>query len=398
MRRIFLALIILLSSATLAVADTIYLRDGRVVRGTVIGFIGGRFAVRVNTAAGTSMTTTSAARTTTAEQGEIQFFRPRDVDRVELEGRSLEEARFETRTVEVGLGPNWIDTGVDLRRNERVSVTASGTILAGRSRITPAGLRTTDPNAPLPRAAEGVLVGAITDDPNAPIFEIGLSREFVADRDGRLYLTVNRSSYTDARGSFTAQVRTERDFTPRRNNTAGNRDATRDASEDDSVFGDTPRAEPAPTRPRNPASGSSSDPFGTPRDRDLERRTPREVTVSVPGNSQGMDTGVDLRSGDQVTINATGTIVAGQRVGSVGPSGKQSGAGAFLGNPRYPFPQAGVGALLGVIRDTAGRQSQPFLVGAQLVFTAQADGRLYLLVNDDNYDDNSGQFSVRIRY
>ena len=55
------------------------------------------------------------------------------------------------------------------------------------------------------------------------------------------------------------------------------------------------------------------------------------------------------------------------------------------------------GALLGVVRDTAGRQSQPFLVGTQLSFTAQADGRLFLLVNDDNYNDNSGEFIVRIR-
>ena len=41
---------------------------------------------------------------------------------------------------------------------------------------------------------------------------------------------------------------------------------------------------------------------------------------------------------------------------------------------------------------------QAFLIGSQLRFTAPADGRLFLAINDDNYSDNSGSFSVRIRY
>lgn len=382
-------------TAGVAAADTVYLRDGRVVRGTVLGFIGGRFAVRVGTSAAPSGTTARPSD----EDGEVQFFRTRDIDRVEIDGRSLDEARFDTRTVEVSLGPNWIDSGVDLRRGERVSVNASGTITAGRSRIMPGGLRSTDPNAPLPRAAEGVLIGAISDDPSAPIVEIGLSRDFQADRDGRLYLTVNRSNYNDARGSFTARVRRERDFSPtRRNNTAQNRDQNSVEGEEDGIF-DTP-SRPARTRPRGGGTGSgtgtgnTNDPFGTPRN---DNQGPREITVEVPGNSQGMDTGLDMRAGDRVTIAATGTIVAGQRAGSVSPNGRQGGAGAILGNPRYPFPAAGAGALLGVLRTTDGQQSQPFLVGAQSTFNAPADGRLYLLINDDNYNDNSGAFSVRIR-
>jgi hypothetical protein len=319
-----------------------------------------------------------------ASEGEIQFFRAREVERVEIEGRSLDEARFETRTVEVILGPNWIDSGLDLRRDERVSVTANGTIVAGRSRITPGGLRSTDPTAPLPRSAEGVLIGAIGDDPNAPVVELGLSREFVADRDGRLYLTVNRGRYDDARGSFTAQVRRERDFGPRRAGGAGRRT---DEEEDDSIF-EPSRSGPARSRPRS-RSQQSTEPDNTASD---DRQ--RELTVRVPGNSQGLDTGLDVRAGDQLTLSAEGTIVAGQRVGTVNANGRQGG---IFGNPRYPFPQAGAGALLGVVRDTAGRQSQPFLVGTQLTFTAQADGRLFLLVNDDNYNDNSGEFIVRIR-
>ena len=205
--RALLTLLTLFLLSGVALGDTLYLRDGRSFRGTLIGYINGRFAFKV---IDTTRTTTQR-ETVARDVGEIRFFRPGEVERVEIDGRSLDELRFETRTVDVPLGPNWIDSGIDLRRNERVQATASGTILAGRSRITPDGLRTSDPSSPLPRAAEGMLIGAIGTDQNAPALELGTSREFVADRDGRLFLTANRGTYTDARGSFTVQVKRERD-------------------------------------------------------------------------------------------------------------------------------------------------------------------------------------------
>ena len=370
MRKTILLLAMLLTTATFAVADTIYLKDGRTVRGTVIGFINNRFAVRVDPSQTTTPTGAPAP-----EGGEIRFFRPAEVDRVEIEGRSLDELRYDTHTVQVSLAPNWIDTGIDLRRGEHVQIKASGTIYAGRTRITPDGLRSTDPNAPLPRAAEGVLIGAVGNDPDSPIVELGLSREFDADRDGRLYLTANRSTYTDARGAFTVQVRRERDLTAQRN-----------PNEDDNVFGGGETTRPAPVRPRVMPPSDTTRP-----------RTPRDVTIEVPGTSQGLDTNIDLRAGDQVTFTATGTVVAGRRAGQVGPDGgRSSGFGAIVGS--RPVPNAGVGALIGYIRLSNGQVTQPFLVGSQQSFTAQADGRLFLAINDDNYGDNSGSFSVRIRY
>jgi hypothetical protein len=115
----------------------------------------------------------------------------------------------------------------------------------------------------------------------------------------------------------------------------------------------------------------------------------------VPGNSRGIDTGIELRSGDQVTISATGTVIAGRRAGEVSPDGgRVSGLGIVSA---YPVPNAGVGALIGYIRLASGQNTAPFIIGSQQSFAAQADGRLFLLVNDDNYSDNSGSFTVRIR-
>jgi hypothetical protein len=390
MKKIFLALVITLASISVVPADTVYLRGGTMLRGTVLGFINGRFAFQLNQNAtlpvrstdNRGQTTSQTTRTVMA--GQVIFLRPRDIERVEIEGRSLDEARYQTRTLEIALGPNWIDTGVDLRRNERIRVDASGIIYAGRTRISPAGLGTTDPSAPLPRAPEGQLIGVIGNDFDAPIIEIGAGRDFAADRDGRLYLTVNRGAYEDARGAFNVRIRKEVDLTAMTR-------TTDDRTDDADPFGfPSDTSTPGPTRTRRRGGLPSGD-----------RRTGRtlERTITVQGSeSRGVDTGIDVRAGDQITISASGSIVAGQRVGTVSADGARSGASAIFGVSRRPVPTAGVGALIGYLAPPGGGTTQPFLVGSQLVFTAQTDGRLYLLVNDDNYGDNSGSFSVRILY
>ena len=279
--------------------------------------------------------------TRTARIGEVIFLRPRDIERLEVDGRSLEEARYQTHTIDVALGPNWIDTGVDVRRGERVRIDATGTIYAGRTRITPAGLSTSDPSAPLPRAGEGQLIGVIGNDSEAPIIEIGAGREFSADRDGRLYLTINRGSYTDARGAYNVRIRREFDLT------AMGRTTTDDRSDDFDPFGLPGESTgPAPTRIRRRGDFPTND-----------RRTDRmlERTINVPGTeSRGVDTGIDLRAGDQVRISASGSITAGQRVGAVRPDGARAGASSIFGVSRRPVPNAGVGALIGYLMQPGG--------------------------------------------
>ena len=360
MKKFLLALLIVIATATFAAADTIYLRDGRTVRGSLLGFINGRFVVRVERFP-TATTDPNVARTR-RDEGDIQYFRPEEIDRIEIDGRSMDDTRFVTRNVQVTLDSNWIDSGVFVRRGERVQVSASGVIMVGRTRITPDGLPRTDPSAPLPNANEGELIGAIGNDPSSPIFELGSRREFTADRNGRIFLTANRGSFADARGAFEVQVRRERSMGLR----------------------DTDDLDRGGIRSRDRFPGSPG--RGTGR---IER------DLNVPGNSRGVDAGIDVRAGDQITFSATGTIVAGQRAGTVGPDGgRSSGFGSIIGT--RPVPNAGVGALIGYIRMLDGQNSQPFFIGSSLTWTAPADGRLYLLVNDDNYNDNSGAFTVRL--
>ncbi|HJZ79092.1 MAG TPA: LecA/PA-IL family lectin [Pyrinomonadaceae bacterium] len=363
MKRILFAFLIMMSVASLAFADTIYLRDGRQIRGTLLGFVNGKFVVRVDSRYSTNNSDSNVERNR-RDDYDLQYFRPEEVDRIEIEGRSLDDTRFETRNVQVALESNWIDSGVYLRRGERVQVSATGVITAGRSRINPDGLRSTDPTAPLPNAAEGKLIGAIGNDSRAPIIEIGSNYEFTADHNGRLFLTANRGSYADAHGSFDVRIRSERNPNARDDNS--DRGGVRSRDRDNSGSG--------------------------------YRANQRERTISVPANnSRGADTGIDLRAGEPLEITATGTIVAGSRVGEVGPDGsRSSGFGSVVNN--RPVASAGVGALIAYIRMSNGQLSPAYLVGSHLTTTAPMDGRLILAVNDDNYGDNSGNFSVTIRY
>jgi hypothetical protein len=365
MKKIILALAIVIATVSVAAADTFYLRDGRTVRGTLLGFVNGRFVVRVENRYSTANPDSNIQRNR-GNEGDIQYFRPEEIDRIEIEGRSMDEARWDTKQVQVGLESNWVDSGVYLRRGERVQVSATGVITVGRTRISPDGLRSTDPSAPLPSAAEGKLIGAIGNDARSPILELGSNREFTADRNGRLFLTSNRGSYSEANGAFNVQIKRERDLT------------VRDTQED-----------------RETGIRSRGSDRGDRGGYDRGPRGQRDMTVDVPGNSRGTDTRIDVRAGDPITISATGTITAGRRVGDVGPDGSRSPG---IGINARPVPSAGVGALIAYIRMANGQLSPPYLIGSNLTTSVPMDGRLILAINDDDYSDNSGSFSVRIRY
>src|SRR5258705_7346016 len=176
MKKLVLVLLIVLGSVSIAAADTIYLRGGTTLRGNVLGFINGRFAIQLTRTGPISFgnnrsQSNTAVTTRNVTAGEVIFLRPRDIERVELDGRSLDDARYQTRTVDVSMGSDWVDTGVDLKRGERLRIDASGTLNVGRRRIGPAGLSSTDPNAPLPRAAEGELIGPTGNENNPPMIE-----------------------------------------------------------------------------------------------------------------------------------------------------------------------------------------------------------------------------------
>jgi len=106
--------------------------------------------------------------------------------------------------------------------------------------------------------------------------------------------------------------------------------------------------------------------------------------VRVDANRPWTDTGISVKKGDRISFRATGQIqwVPGQ---TAPPDGNDAAR-----RPDYPVTAMPVGGLIGKVGNSApfpiGSNSQPIVM--------PADGRVMLGVNDNDWSDNSGFFSV----
>jgi len=113
----------------------------------------------------------------------------------------------------------------------------------------------------------------------------------------------------------------------------------------------------------------------------------REMTVSLSGREVWADTGLDVSRGDRLKLAATGRVNL-SRNQATGPEGVN------ISDPQRMMPNRPTGGLIAVIGD----DNDDFtFVGAAAEFVASRSGRLFLMVNENNLDDNSGTFSVRVQ-
>lgn len=118
--------------------------------------------------------------------------------------------REPARTVVVNARQQWVDTGIDLRAGDFLYVTATGRVswAPGANPTDANGADPAGPNAPLPGAGAGGLVGRIG---NTQAFMVGANLEgHRANTAGRLYLQVNDDLLTDNQGNFRGTVIVER--------------------------------------------------------------------------------------------------------------------------------------------------------------------------------------------
>ena len=110
--------------------------------------------------------------------------------------------------------------------------------------------------------------------------------------------------------------------------------------------------------------------------------------VSVDASRGWVDTGIDLRRGDIVQIQATGTVTLSTNTADVAdPSGSRTNRRASSA----PLPAESAGALIARVGN-----APPMLAGGRQSITANGTGRLFLAVNDDFFDDNRGVYRVTI--
>jgi hypothetical protein len=248
----FVALVLALSLSVVAIADTIRLKDGSVIRGQVIAFNNQQFTVLVGAgsrgrrsqitlymedvesiefdSAGSAPAITNNDdlnnRPTTPNTTRPPVQRPNtqqntqpDVDETAAisqptsrPGSQTSPTFFQINTRVRGdnAANGWTNSGLVVRRGQRIRLTASGNVSLGRGRTSaPAGVPAILDNEKLMRSyPTGALIAVIGDDNDDFIF-VGGRREFIAQRDGVLFLGINEGNLTDNTGAYDVVIEAE---------------------------------------------------------------------------------------------------------------------------------------------------------------------------------------------
>ena len=135
-------------------------------------------------------------------------------------------------------------------------------------------------------------------------------------------------------------------------------------------------------------------PPGYPPAVDAQRGRPaglRERQVFVAANVQWTETNIDVQAGQDIYFDAGGDI-RWRPDRRDGPAGEQNSPT----NPNRPIPNRPAGALIGRV---GASSTDYFFIGTNRgPFRMRSAGRLFLGVNDDNLQDNSGAFRVVVYY
>ena len=104
----------------------------------------------------------------------------------------------------------WTNSGLVVRRGQRLKISASGRVSLGLNRFSTAdGLANiTDRDKLMRNSPTGGLIAVIGDDNDDFIF-IGRGHDFVAQKDGVLFLGVNEGNLADNTGAFDVVVEAE---------------------------------------------------------------------------------------------------------------------------------------------------------------------------------------------
>ena len=117
----------------------------------------------------------------------------------------------------------------------------------------------------------------------------------------------------------------------------------------------------------------------------------RERTVVVSADVPFVDTGINVRAGQSVYFVALGQVRWGPNRKD-GPGGEKGSPS----NPNRPIPNRPAAALIGRI---GGELNGAFFLGNERgPIRMRESGRLFLGINDDVLDDNSGNFRVTVYF
>jgi hypothetical protein len=344
-RSAYLVLLPLFLLTSPARADTVRLKNGRVIHGQVLRYGNGEFVILADS---TGEGSDRERILLLADSVESIVFDSAPAPPSTAPPATAPKSTSEGTIVVVSPDREFIATGIQVREGEQVRIGASGEIRLGDGRRTgPAGLAGQEPLLPFPGEPLGALV-AMVGSPQSPAYRvIGEQADFQARTSGELFLQINARTLAGVSGSYTARVRT------------GSQPATGGAAP-------TPSTGPAPSRPLH-------------------------QEISVPADRAWTDTGIDLREGDALHLSAQGTIHYTSSK-TCGPTGGGLSWRELL-RP-LPVSDAGRGALIALVGEVS--LARPFNVGERGEFVVERNGRLFLGINDDQFEDNQGSFKAQI--
>lgn len=242
--RLFLVGVLLLSVTSPIFADTIHLKDGSVIRGQVIGFKDQQFIILIgsnsrgrrgqttvyvedvesiefDSSQGTTaalpndQATNNVPATSARPSNPISQPDPAPANTQPISNPQPVSTNPTFFTIKVGVRADaanngWTNSGLVIRKGQRIRINASGRVSLGKGRFsTPGGVTNIADNDKLMRnEATGALIAVIGDD-NDDFLLIGPRREFIAQRDGVLFLGVNEGDLTDNTGSYDIVIEAE---------------------------------------------------------------------------------------------------------------------------------------------------------------------------------------------
>jgi hypothetical protein len=233
-------------------ADTIRLKDGSVIRGQIVSFKNEQFTILVGggsrgrksqitvymedvesidfDSSGNASNTESANSQTYQQPSNPPYQPPVNQQPVNTQPTNNQPTNNQpvNTSTQPSTNPNptffpvnvkvradnasngWTNSGLVVRRGQRLRITANGRVSLGGGRFaTPDGMANLpDRDKLMKNSPTGGLICVIGDDNDDFIF-IGRSRDFVAQKDGVLFLGVNEGNLSDNTGTFDVVIEAE---------------------------------------------------------------------------------------------------------------------------------------------------------------------------------------------
>lgn len=253
-RRLITSVLLVASLSATSFADTIRLKDGSRIKGKIVAFGGGKFTVNIgdgdhkrqmsfdvedvesivfesgpptqmvasSTVPARSTTNNSAGRINTTKTTKPPVTKrpeptisdvsdePEDKPAAVTPTRKVTYAKPIELAVKVhadNTANGWTNSGWVVKKGQRIKVIGTGEVSLGKGKTSgPSGLYDLDDKDKLLKSVPtGALIAVIGDDNNEFIY-IGTEREFVASRDGALFLGLNEGNLNDNSGSFDVKI------------------------------------------------------------------------------------------------------------------------------------------------------------------------------------------------